>query len=1036
MDTLTSSAGNNSSDVYFRPLALLLGIPRHARHLFEAAEAAVAGLPSHISTAAATGNLASMAAGVEGPSMPGQGLADEVSETSDAGSPADLSGLGGMLGLGSTRNWGVIFNYLTSKWAMSCLAVALILNRTQIYAATRRQASLSWQLRLVLRAVPIVLFLYELQRLLQAMRCQTSLHYAAFAEDGASSGSVFRPAGTAGPLHMFSSKLLYWQDDVQSCRSVGMMPSSSLLGQPSQATIPLKGSLSLLWPLFQALCLGQFVETLYRTIEGREVVSETGMTVFEHSLAFAEAEAVIGHHLGWGPFGLATPTSTAIGGASAEEASTTYKATLFRRSAMLSQFNTTPEVLLVGLMSALSHLTSHVLGVFGVQGRYRLWTTGFWGLTFMAILLWSSFSLSAEPNNGIDILRFPTVCIVAFVPHILFLIGIGICAIIYSLTLLLLAFSESPEIREQVSVRERLRRAQESLQANMYLPSLRISRHDDFFNALLKVGFSALTAASEAVFLNEGDPVSIQPWTWLEEERMQEVEAAGLGRIGGRWLSSDRATRIGDVPVVEGVGLVDERNEGRSMVGSGYSREKSLKKLKLGELGASRVRGDGVGASERRGRTMMVIELFRGISGLIVVLLASGLVKALEAFGIRWRARWLTRLVYGKAAEASIPEQPATPKPAFLDFWVLSEDGHLGPPRDENVDVEAEMRKRAEVGGRALTERDERELDKNIYGWWKQGGWFGEVDGSGDYPPESSVDDDTSSQYSSSTSGVGSAWDTEDDDDDDEMDDGMLTPTRDRPDPGPSRKSPRPDLTRDLSRLSELLDPKTQAQRQEAQFLAHHLRHTKPLTRSQYQRSLDRERIQVLTSSSRYRRWRQQWPGHVPEQAVLGSATMPSRSTITGGAASGAISYSGKQHPRMVDEEAEFLEHLILSRRRRNTTSCHQQGLRSTTWFSSQLPSQTSFHMNDDEADRGDSLPNRPFEAGSYAAGLDQDQADDQQEGPTCVICQTSPRTILVWPCRCLCLCDDCRLSLAMNNFGACVCCRRDVLGFSRIWLP
>ena len=55
--------------------------------------------------------------------MSGQGLASEAAATSDAGSPAELSGLGGMLGLGNTRNWGVIFSYLTSKWAMSCLAV-------------------------------------------------------------------------------------------------------------------------------------------------------------------------------------------------------------------------------------------------------------------------------------------------------------------------------------------------------------------------------------------------------------------------------------------------------------------------------------------------------------------------------------------------------------------------------------------------------------------------------------------------------------------------------------------------------------------------------------------------------------------------------------------------------------------------------------------------------------------------------------------------------------------------------------------------
>jgi hypothetical protein len=57
-------------------------------------------------------------------------------------------------------------------------------------------------------------------------------------------------------------------------------------------------------------------------------------------------------------------------------------------------------------------------------------------------------------------------------------------------------------------------------------------------------------------------------------------------------------------------------------------------------------------------------------------------------------------------------------------------------------------------------------------------------------------------------------------------------------------------------------------------------------------------------------------------------------------------------------------------------------------------------------------------------------------DGPQCVVCQCSPRTVIVWPCRCLSLCDDCRVSLAMNNFDKCVCCRREVISFSRIFVP
>ena len=53
--------------------------------------------------------------------------------------------------------------------------------------------------------------------------------------------------------------------------------------------------------------------------------------------------------------------------------------------------------------------------------------------------------------------------------------------------------------------------------------------------------------------------------------------------------------------------------------------------------------------------------------------------------------------------------------------------------------------------------------------------------------------------------------------------------------------------------------------------------------------------------------------------------------------------------------------------------------------------------------------------------------------GP-CVVCQTNPRTVVVWPCRCLALCEECRVSLAMRNFATCVCCRREVGGVSRVF--
>ncbi|KAI8869786.1 hypothetical protein GQ42DRAFT_155904 [Ramicandelaber brevisporus] len=53
---------------------------------------------------------------------------------------------------------------------------------------------------------------------------------------------------------------------------------------------------------------------------------------------------------------------------------------------------------------------------------------------------------------------------------------------------------------------------------------------------------------------------------------------------------------------------------------------------------------------------------------------------------------------------------------------------------------------------------------------------------------------------------------------------------------------------------------------------------------------------------------------------------------------------------------------------------------------------------------------------------------------PVCVVCHTEQRTILLHPCRCLSLCDDCRQAMAARKFDLCPCCRAPVEGFSRVF--
>ncbi|KAG0232414.1 hypothetical protein BGW42_008205 [Actinomortierella wolfii] len=68
-------------------------------------------------------------------------------------------------------------------------------------------------------------------------------------------------------------------------------------------------------------------------------------------------------------------------------------------------------------------------------------------------------------------------------------------------------------------------------------------------------------------------------------------------------------------------------------------------------------------------------------------------------------------------------------------------------------------------------------------------------------------------------------------------------------------------------------------------------------------------------------------------------------------------------------------------------------------------------------------LPPNPEDSSFYARLL-------------CVVCQAEPRNILLRPCRCLALCNDCRELLAIRRFKQCPCCRSDVQGFSKIYLP
>ena len=886
------------------------------------------------------------------------------SSTPPVANGQDPSAFTSRFSMEGARGLGSVFSYATSKWALWCIAMAVIINRTHIFAATRRRLRLRWPMRLLLRIVPILWLLFQARRILQSIQCQTSPDFAELRWGNATKSSDLMFSQSNPFLHGLSSSLLFGASDEESCRSIQMVPWDDQ-DQPE-----LLGSMSRLWPLFQSFCLSQFVEVLSCTLQGRPAAAETGMTLFEHSLAFAEADAAISNQLGWGLF---TNGSNA--------ASPTLGQTVAVTRAMIMQrVNTSPEVLLIAFLSAMNHVTSHTLGIFNMQSKFRLISTGFWALSFMSCIAWSAFNFSLDDAAGQGLLRYPTVCIIGFIPHVLVFCGIFVCGLIYLLTLTLSALA-SPETSpegQRLSFKDRLRQAHGNMQANVSLSDIRIRMDMDFYTALLRAGFGAITMASEAVYLNEDSHVNLKRYTWLEDERFREVEALRMqyldGGVPGSRFHSGGA--IGLVPI----------KDGQAGATSGYARERAAQKVSKNSSSARRGR-DGVGAAERSGRWLMALEYMMHIGRLIVTTSTLILVKLLFLFGMRNPPRFLRRWSQRPKAVSSDKKSSRRDRSGAGSASATGIDGEgfgLGIPQNDRVDVEAELRRRIQspegpgtVGnGAAVREArnsgvDENDLDNRLYRWWLSGGWWGNTDTSGEYTPDDGLDDpdfDTTSVIST-TETVDSDFGWESDPGDDAcLADGQRTPTQHsfnsfEPFRASRETTPLTDMPMAAADLARLLHPQSPEEREEARAMAAHLTSDTIMTRSRFRQHQQRQRAQVLLTNRQHFR--------------IGPE---------------------KISP---EEESFRLEQILLSRRR--AAAANQTAEPSTT-------------------DDGVSWA-------TGAAGLGPD-------GPQCVVCQCAPRTIIVWPCRCLSLCDDCRVSLAMNNFDKCVCCRREVISFSRIYVP
>ncbi|CAN6643675.1 hypothetical protein TRVA0_020S00650 [Trichomonascus vanleenenianus] len=299
------------------------------------------------------------------------------------------------------RHIGSFLSYLVSPFALLCMGMAIILNRTVVFATTRRPTSLSLPYRVLLRSIAIYSLATQTVTLLQALKCVS-------------------PDG------------------------LGRLVPESLAARDGECPSP-----PILWGLYRSICVGHFIETFSSVIQGHVPYSETGMTLFEYSVAFQEVQ---------------------------------------------SSHKLSVEILVVAILSALSHLALHVQGVFNSYS-YRLVMSALFGGTFLAYFAYSTY-------EG-RLLFFPSVCVIGYLPQLAISMIVVVCGGIYGLACL---FAGGPG----------------NMQTS--LASFNLDLSDDFYSCLMKLGMIALTSATKATYLTEVPALSAPLSTWIERLERDAAE--------------------------------------------------------------------------------------------------------------------------------------------------------------------------------------------------------------------------------------------------------------------------------------------------------------------------------------------------------------------------------------------------------------------------------------------------------------------------------------------------------------------------------
>lgn len=368
--------------------------------------------------------------------------------------------------------FGGITTYCCSIYGVSCLVMALILNRTLVMASTNssrnQQSAISRQrgilntpkLAELLKNMSMVSFklfavgllLYNCYHLLVAL----NLYYHT---------SVTLDASIPWFHVLVPDTIFEYSPDVFNSNRYMATPKDQVNIGPTT---------DMYWPIFLGFCFLLFIETFVSVVQGKQPYTESGITIFEHSLAFQEV------------------SSTGFFGSSR----------LYKRP--------TEQVLIACIFLTLNHLNIHIGGLLN-NNRYRLIPLSIIGLAFLTYFV-SCFT------NG-NIWKFPTIIIMSFVPQVLIMLIIFVSVFIFSMAVLAKGFQ-----LQDLNYASFLLYENNESDSEFRTRNLNINLHDDFYTALLNLGMLAITLAGKSSYITELSLVTVDEDTWIERSIWQKLK--------------------------------------------------------------------------------------------------------------------------------------------------------------------------------------------------------------------------------------------------------------------------------------------------------------------------------------------------------------------------------------------------------------------------------------------------------------------------------------------------------------------------------